>query len=161
MSTIDIIAVFILGLALLILLLSTVNNPLIIVGKRLVNATQVNIGPYIQVLERDGDRLFVVEPDQIVLYNTAGALYYYFEGGASRRLCPNTEYAIVRFTNSDIGLINETGTYNITCTNTSSLSLYEHFMSDSYKWQTPILNQSHTIIDIINYIIVEGYAQIN
>lgn len=81
MSTIDIIAVFILGLALLILLLSTVNNPLIIVGKRLVNATQVNIGPYIQVLERDGDRLFVVEPDQIVLYNTAGALYYYLKVG--------------------------------------------------------------------------------
>ncbi|UYE99138.1 MAG: pif-4 [Betabaculovirus sp.] len=111
-------------------------------------------------MERDGDRLFVIEPEQIVIYNTTGVLYYYFEGGASRRLCPNNEFAIVRFTTSDINLLNETGTYNVACTNTSSLNLYEHFVNNSARWDIPISNDPHSIIDIINSLITKGYCLI-
>nr|AIU36872.1 ORF89 [Cydia pomonella granulovirus] len=160
MSSTDMITVFLLGIALLILIVTTPANALILIGARLVDSTRVNVGAYIHVLERDGDRLFVVEPERALLFNTAGVLYYYFEGGASRRFCPAGEQAIVRIGTADIRLINETGTYNITCTGTGSLGLYEHFKSDSVEWQMPVYNDSNSIIDIINYLIRSGSAQI-
>ncbi|ABC61204.1 19KD [Choristoneura occidentalis granulovirus] len=160
MSSTDIFTVLIIGLSLIIILLSTRYNPLIYVAKRIIDANQINVGPYIRMFERDNDRLIVVEPEQIVMYNTAGALYYYFEGGASRRLCPINEFAIVRFTKPDIYLINETGTYNITCTTTSSLNMYGHFNNNSYSWNLPVFNDSHSIIDIINYLLSQGYIYI-
>ncbi|UXX41884.1 pif-4 [Psilogramma increta granulovirus] len=161
MSSIDIITIVIIGLCLFFILLSTTVNPLIYVGQRILDASRVNVTPFIRVMERDGDRLFVIEPEQIILYNTTGVLYYYFEGGTSRRLCPNNEFAIVRFTTSDINLLNETGTYNVSCTNTSSLNLYEHFANDSATWDISIFTDPHSIIDIINNLITEGYCLIH
>nr|ARX71941.1 odv-e28 [Erinnyis ello granulovirus]ARX72071.1 odv-e28 [Erinnyis ello granulovirus] len=160
MSSIDIFTVVVIGLSLFFILLSTTVNPLIYVGENILNASRVNVHPFIRVMERDGDRLFVIQPEQIVMYNTAGVLYYYFEGGASRRFCPMNEYAIVRFTTSDINLLNETGTYNVTCSNTSSLNLYDHFNNDSFGWNVPILTDSYSIIDIINEMITQGYCLI-
>lgn len=145
---------------LLILLLCALHNPLVKIGETLTNAARVNVGPYIRVFERDGDRLFVVEPEQVVIYNTAGALYYYFEGGASKRLCPYREQAIVRVTSSDVRLINETGTYNISCTATNSSNLYNHFKTDSVQHQVPVFIDSVSVLDIINYLISEGFAKI-
>ncbi|QOD40043.1 pif-4 [Matsumuraeses phaseoli granulovirus] len=160
MSSTDMFTIIMLCVALLLSLLSTFSNPLIIIGRQISDALRVNVKPSINVFERDGDRLFVVEPEQIVLYNTAGVLYYYFEGGASKRLCPDKEQAIVRITNSDIGIINENGIYNITCTATNSVSMYNHFRNESSRWRIPAFNETHTIIDIINLLISGGYVKV-
>ncbi|APO13960.1 ODV-E28 [Plodia interpunctella granulovirus] len=161
MSLIDIFTAILLCVSLLILTLITFSNPLIMVGQRLIDAAQINVGSFIRVFERDGDRLFVIEPEGVLLYNTRGILYYYFEGGSSKRLCPNGEQAVVRISNSDIRLVNETGTYNITCTHTRSSNLYNHFRNDSLHWDTPLFSAHFTIIDIINYVIGEGYADLS
>ncbi|AKN80806.1 ODV-E28 [Diatraea saccharalis granulovirus] len=160
MSSIDMLTVFFLVMGLIYLLLTTLYNPLILLGEHLVNTARVNVGPFINVLERDGDRLFLIEPEQVIIYNTAGVIYYYFEGGASRRLCPETERAIVRITQSDIRLINENGIYNISCTPILSHNLYSHFKNDSIEWQIPVLETSFTILDIINYLIINGLVKI-
>ncbi|AAQ21675.1 unknown [Cryptophlebia leucotreta granulovirus] len=159
MSSTDM-AVLLLVIALIFLIVNTLDNPLIMIGTRLIESTRVKVGPFIHVLERDGDRLFVIEPEQTLLYNTAGLIYYYFEGGASRRFCPVGEQAIVRIGLTDIGLINENGIYNVSCTNTSSWDLYEHFKNDSFEWKLPTFYEKTSIIDIINELIRYGYVRI-
>lgn len=150
--------VTLLGLA--IFLLVSVQNPLELVGRRLLEGVRVTVGPYIRVMERDGDRLFVVEPERVMLFNTAGTMYYYLEGGADTRMCPHGERALVRITTADIRMINETGAYNVTCTATDSLNLHDHFESDSYSWVIPIINNSYSIVDIINQLINGGYVHL-
>lgn len=135
-------------------------NPLIAVGDAIVRATRVQVAPSIRVLDRDRDRLFVVEPERSIIYNTAGALYYYFEGGASGRLCPHNEYALARLNPEDIRLVNETGTFNISCTRTSSLALQSHFENESLRATVPVPDIRFTIVDVINHLITEGYAHL-
>lgn len=158
MVSTDIVTMFFLTLT--ILIISLFNNPLNLVGKRIVESARIMIGPYIHVLQKENDRLFVINPEQSIIYNTAGALYYYFEGGASRRFCPQNEHAIVRIKLSDINLINENGTYNITCTTTSSMSMYDHFLNDASHWYLPIYISSYTIIDILNELIKTGMVEL-
>ncbi|AEB00362.1 19k [Clostera anachoreta granulovirus] len=145
---------------LLMLFLLMRRNPLSAAAKRFADEARVNVGPHVRVMERDGDRLCVVEPDKTVLYNSGGVLYYYFEGGASQRFCPLNEYAVVRFTIGDIVQINDTGIYNITCTQTSSLNMYNHFQNESMEQRALILSASYTTVDIINYLIKGGYVSI-
>lgn len=135
-------------------------NPLNAAAFQLVEATQVNVMPSIRVLERDGDRLFVVEPEQVVIYNTAGVIYYYFEGGASARLCPNNEYAVVRIGKKDISFINETGSFSITCTPISSLSMYNHFNTNSFEVNVPLKQIRFSLLDVINYLIETGLVRL-
>ncbi|AQQ80358.1 PIF-4 [Betabaculovirus altermyunipunctae] len=136
-------------------------SPLTNFANQLLETTRVQIYPSIRVLERDGDRLFVLEPEQIVLYNTAGVLYYYVEGGTSGRLCPENEFAIVRFDSNDISLINEDGSFNVSCTSTGSLSMYKHFEAVKYNETTVVLRDlQFNVLQIINFIIRTGLAEI-
>lgn len=130
-------------------------------ANKLLLTTRVQVYPSIRVLERDGDRLFVLEPEQIIIYNTAGVLYYYLEGGASGRLCPENEFAIVRFNYNDINLINEDGSFNVSCTTASSLSMYQHFNTVKYRETTIILRDlKYNVLQVINYLIRRGIAEI-
>nr|UYX49710.1 pif-4 [Darna trima granulovirus] len=161
MSSTDIFTAFLLITTLIILLISTLYNPLIFVGKKIADSARVGFGSHIKIFQNNDERLFVIEPDHIVLYNNKGVLYYYFEGGASRRFCPFREYAIMRLSYSDIGLINETGTYNITCTKTSSLTMQNYFESMSVnQYYVEGFNSNYTIIDVINFLISKGLAYI-
>ncbi|AAM70279.1 hypothetical protein [Phthorimaea operculella granulovirus] len=160
MSFIDMLTAILLILALVIALFSNLFNPLIRIGRQLVDTAHVNVGAYINVFQRDGDRLFIVEPDKVVMYNTAGVLYYYFEGGASRRMCPDGEQAVIKFTTNDIQSFNETGEYNISCTRINALTLIEHF-SESPSIRLPMPEDQFSALDVINKIIQFGYAKIN
>lgn len=137
------------------------HNPLNAAAMKLVEAARISVMPQIRVLERDGDRLFVVEPERVILYNTAGVLYYYFEGGASARLCPNSEFAVVRISKKEIPLINETGSFYITCTPVGSLSMYNHFNTNSFEVNVPLTEVRITLLDIINYLIETGLARMD
>ncbi|AAP85712.1 ORF_75 [Adoxophyes orana granulovirus] len=160
MSSTDMITMTSLGVGLVvtILLLFWYMNPLIILGNQLIRYGHVYLGPVVNVLERDNDKLIVIEPDDTVLLNTAGILYYYFEGGASQRMCPSNEYAVVRMARRDIVLINENNSYNIACTPTSALALKRHFESAILsKLSFPIpWDASYTVIDVINMLIDNG-----
>ncbi|ACH69451.1 hypothetical protein D1Q00_gp090 [Trichoplusia ni granulovirus LBIV-12] len=136
-------------------------SPLTNFANQLLLTTRVQVYPSIRVMERDGDRLFVLEPEQIIIYNTAGVLYYYLEGGASGRLCPENEFAIVRFDHNDINLINEDGSFNVSCTTTSSLSMYQHFNTIKIRETTiPLRDLDFNVLQVINFIIRRGYAKI-
>lgn len=136
-------------------------SPMTNFANQLVDTARVQVYPSIRVLERDGDRLFVLEPEKIIIYNTAGVLYYYLEGGASGRLCSENEFAIVRFGYKDINLINEDGSFNVSCTTASSLALYRHFEIVKNDETTIILRDLRlNVLHIINYIIKSGLAQI-
>lgn len=134
-------------------------NPLNAEARRLIETARIEVAPSIRIKQIDDDRLFVVEPEQSIIYNTAGVIYYYFEGGASGRLCPNNEYAVAKIGIPDIRLINENGTYNITCTTVGSLMLYNHFNSINpldYTIRFPE-DIKFNIIDVINFLITGGY----
>lgn len=143
-----------------ILILIFFNNPVTNVKNKILKATRVIVGPYIHIMERNNDRLFVIEPNQTVLYNTMGKLYYYFEGATSRSLCPNQESPVVRIAPVDINAININGIFNITCSPTTSLGLYNYFKSNSLQWSIPLFKYQHTIIDTINYLIHNGYVHL-
>ncbi|AKR17516.1 PIF-4 [Mocis latipes granulovirus] len=136
-------------------------SPFVNFANQLLLTTRVQVYPNIRVLERDGDRLFVLEPEQIIIYNTAGVLYYYLEGGASGRLCPENEFAIVRFDRNDINLINDNGTFNVSCTAASSLAMYQHFNTLKYRETTiPLKDLEYNVLQVINFIIRRGLAEI-
>jgi len=135
-------------------------NPLTAAAYQLVQAARVNVMPSIRVLERDGDRLFVVEPEKTIIYNTAGALFYYFEGGVSGRLCPYNEFAVVRITGKEIALINETGSFYITCSTVGSWSMYNHFNGNAFEMEVAMKSTRFTLLDVLNYLIDSGLAQV-
>ncbi|QBQ01631.1 odv-e28 [Hyphantria cunea granulovirus] len=136
-------------------------NPFQVAAANIERSAQLTLFPRIIVYERGNDRLFVLEPERVVIYNTAGALYYYFEGGVSNRVCPLNEHAVVRIASTDINLINETGTYNITCTAINSLSLINHFANTALQHVVPIYDTQFTVLQVINFLIFHGYALIN
>lgn len=124
-------------------------------------------GAYVDIYDlslngNDVERLFVIRPENVVLYNVNGVLYYYLE--SSSVFCPN-EFTIVRFTVNDIKIINDTGTYSTVCTNVNSLTLLEHFLT--LKQNIPddrlllsVDEISYSILDIINLLIYTNYVQI-
>ncbi|AAS82660.1 ORF78 [Agrotis segetum granulovirus] len=155
----DIVVVPLLFLAIFALLVITLLfNPVEDFAAEMVEATVVNVLPLINVFEKGNDRLFVIEPEKSVIYNTHGALYYYFEGGVSGRLCPHNEYAVVRITAADIELINETGVYDIYCSPVGSRTIYSHFTSDSFRYQAILPKMTYTLLDVLNYLIETGFA---
>lgn len=133
-------------------------NPLQNAADYIRQAVDLTVVPSINMYVKDQDRLFVVEPERSLIYNTAGAIYYYFEGGTSGRICPYKEHAIVRLTSSDIELINKNGVYNITCTNVSPTSLYNYFTSEGRSYRLPFYINKFTIIDVFNILIESGFV---
>ncbi|ABQ52022.1 hypothetical protein SlGVgp079 [Spodoptera litura granulovirus] len=143
-----------------LLVFAYIFNPFREHARRLYHSTKVQLYPSIRVMERDNDRLFVLEPEQSIMYNTAGVLYYYFEGGVSARICPNNEFAIVRLGRHDISNVNSNGNFYIACTTTGPLQILHHFESNSIETTIPIFDTEFNLLEIINYLIRSGLAYI-
>lgn len=108
------------------------------------------------------ERLFLIKPENVLLYNLDGTLFYYLE--SSSVFCPR-EFSLVRFTKNDIDAINESGVYNTVCTNVNSLVVLEHFLTiknniSDARILLSVDDISYTILDIINYLIYTGYVEI-
>lgn len=126
----------------------------------------LHYGAFIDVfdlsLPQRTERLFVIRPENVVLYNVHGALFYYLE--SSSVFCPR-EFSIVRFTRNDIDAINTSGQYATVCTSVNALTILEHFLTlkNNIADEQLILTVdeiNYTILDIINVLIYTGYVEI-
>ncbi|BBD50516.1 per os infection factor-4 [Samia cynthia nucleopolyhedrovirus] len=109
------------------------------------------------------ERLFIIAPENVVLYNFDKTLYYYLD--SANVFCPN-EYTVAKFTGATIHTVNDTGVYSTVCTSVSSLTLVEHFvgLKNNTPDHTIVLDAAEqiqfTIMDVINYLIYNGYVDI-
>ncbi|AYN45021.1 pif-4 [Alphabaculovirus alterspexiguae] len=162
-STVAILCLFVYLIALLYL------NPYRTRVEKLINDHQstLQFGAYIDVYDLSAppdrvERLFIIRPENVLLYNLNGTLFYYLE--SSSVFCPQ-EFSLVRFTKSDIQTINDSGVYNTVCTNVNSLVVLEHFLTvknnlTDLRIILSVDQINYTILDIINYLILLGYVQI-
>ncbi|AIE47868.1 pif4 [Peridroma alphabaculovirus] len=137
-------------------------------AKKLVHdhAQTLQFGAYIEIFDlttaQRVERLFIIRPENVILYNLDGALFYYLE--SSSVLCPR-EFSLVRFTRNEIAAVNDNGLFNTVCTNVNSLVVLEHFLtlknnvSDENLMLT-VDEINYSILDIINLLIYTGYVQI-
>ncbi|USC25939.1 pif-4 [Palpita vitrealis nucleopolyhedrovirus] len=124
-------------------------------------------GAYVQIYDLSTpvstERLFIIAPENVVLYNFNQTLYYYLD--SSNVFCPN-EFSVTTFTRSTINAINNTGIYATACTPINSLTLIEHFTSLKNNVPDDLLvldaaeQIQFTILDIINYLIYFGYVDL-
>ncbi|AHH82662.1 ODV-E28 [Buzura suppressaria nucleopolyhedrovirus] len=130
------------------------------------HANTLHFGAFVDVydlsLPQHTERLFVIKPENVVLYNVNGALFYYLE--SSSVFCPR-EFSIVRFTRDDIDSINNSGVYATVCTSVNSQTILEHFLTlkNNIADEQLILsidNINYSILDIINLLIYTGYVEI-
>nr|QNN89363.1 hypothetical protein [Spilarctia obliqua nucleopolyhedrovirus] len=109
------------------------------------------------------ERLFIIAPENVVLYNFDKTLYYYLD--SANVFCPN-EYTVAKFTNASIRTVNDTGVYSTACTSVGSLTLIEHFigLKNNSPDHTLVLDAAEqiqfTIMDVINYLIYNGYVNL-
>lgn len=111
------------------------------------------------------ERLFIIAPENVILYNFNKTLYYYLN--SANVFCPN-EFSVTKFTKDSIKTINATGIYATVCTPVSSLTLLEHFVTlkNNVPDHVLVLNVvdeqiQFSILEIINYLIYNGYVDIN
>ncbi|QWO71628.1 per os infectivity factor 4 [Orgyia pseudotsugata single capsid nuclopolyhedrovirus] len=130
------------------------------------HANTLHFGAYIDVydlsLPQRTERLFLVRPENVVLYNVDGTLFYYLE--SSSVFCPR-EFSIVRFTKTDIEAVNANGVYSTVCTNVNSLTILEHFIAlknnvPDERLLLSVDEINYSILDIINLLIYTGYVDI-
>jgi Baculovirus 19 kDa protein conserved region len=130
------------------------------------HANTLQFGAYVDIYDLSTpqrmERLFIIRPENVVLYNIDGTLFYYLE--SSSVFCPN-EFSIVRFTKSDIETINTSGIYSTMCTNVNSLTVIEHFLTlkNNIADKSVIFNVEeihYSILDMINVLISDGYVYI-
>ncbi|AGR56837.1 pif4 [Hemileuca sp. nucleopolyhedrovirus] len=130
------------------------------------HANTLQFGAYIDIYDlsvpQRTERLFLIRPENVVLYNLDGVLFYYLE--SSSVFCPR-EFSIVRFTKNDINAINTNGIYSTVCTSVNSLTILEHFITLKNNLADERLLLSvdqinYSILDIINLLIHLGYVQI-
>ncbi|ANF29697.1 pif4 [Catopsilia pomona nucleopolyhedrovirus] len=125
-------------------------------------------GTYIQIYDLStparAERLFIIAPENVVLYNFNKTLYYYLD--SANVFCPN-EFSVTTFTTNTIKTINETGVYSTACTSVGSLTLVEHFVTlkNNVPDHTLVLNVvdkqiQFSILEVINYLIYHGYVQL-
>ncbi|AUV65348.1 PIF-4 [Alphabaculovirus myunipunctae] len=137
-------------------------------AKKLVDdhSNTLLFGAYVDVYDLSTptrvERLFVIKPENVLLYNLDGAVFYYLE--SSTVFCPR-EFALVRFTKSEIDAVNENGTFSTVCTNVNSLVVLEHFLTLKNNVSDERLVFSvdeihYSILDIINLLIYTGYVQV-
>lgn len=130
------------------------------------HANTLHFGAYIDIYDASvgsgTERLLMIRPENVVLYNTNDTLYYYLE--SSSVFCPR-EYSLVRFSKSDIDAINDSGTFATVCTNVSSLTVLEHFLTlknnlPDARVLLDVDDINYTILDIINLMIAQGYVKL-
>jgi Baculovirus 19 kDa protein conserved region len=126
-------------------------------------------GTYIQIYDLSTpartERLFIIVPENVILYNFNKTLYYYLN--SANVFCPN-EFSVTKFTKDSIKTINDTGIYATVCTSVNSVTLLEHFVAvkNNIPDHVLVLNVhdqqiQFSILDIINYLIYNGYVDIN
>ncbi|ARJ36575.1 PIF-4 [Urbanus proteus nucleopolyhedrovirus] len=128
----------------------------------------LHFGVYVDVYDLSVDsahveRLFVIKPENVMLYNVNGNLFYYLQ--STNLLCPN-EFTVVRFNTHDINLINKDNFFSTMCTNISSLSLYEHFITlknnvPDTKIILSVHDVQYSVLDIVNMLLLTGYVFLN
>ncbi|AJD09219.1 occlusion-derived virus envelope protein [Condylorrhiza vestigialis mutiple nucleopolyhedrovirus] len=124
-------------------------------------------GTYVQIYDLSTpartERLFIIAPENVVLYNFDKTLYYYLD--SANVFCPN-EFTVTKFTSATIQTVNDTGVYSTACTSVGSLTLIEHFAglknnTPDYMFMLDAAEQiQFTIMDIINYLIYNGYVDL-
>ncbi|AKN81041.1 Per os infectivity factor 4 [Lonomia obliqua multiple nucleopolyhedrovirus] len=125
-------------------------------------------GAYVQIYDLSTpartERLFVIAPENVILYNFNKTLYYYLD--SANVFCPN-EFSVTTFTRESINMINDTGVYSTSCTTVNSLTLLEHFVAlkNNVPDHTIVLNVVNkqiqfSILEIINYLIYNGYVDL-
>ncbi|AAR28866.1 ORF102 [Leucania separata nucleopolyhedrovirus] len=136
---------------------------------KLVNDHQetLHFGAFVDVYdlsanEHQIERLFIINPENVVLYNVQDAVFYYLESGSV--LCPR-EFAVVKFTRDNIKVINESGIFDTICTNVNSLVLVEHFITlkegvPDHRLLLSVEEINYSIMDLINYLIYTGYVKL-
>jgi Baculovirus 19 kDa protein conserved region len=131
------------------------------------HSNTLKFGAYVEIFDLSTstqvDRLFIIRPENVILYNYNGSLFYYLD--SSNVFCPR-EFSLVRFNKSEIRSINETGLFNTVCTNVNSLVILEHFITlkNNISDENIILTVDEiefSILDIINLLIYRGYVQLN
>jgi hypothetical protein len=143
-------------------------NPYRNAAEKLVNdhAHTLQFGAYVDIYDlttnATAERLFVIRPENVILYNLNGALFHYLN--ASNLMCPH-EFSLVRFTRADIDTINDDSLYTIVCTNVSALTVLEHFITlkNNIADHRIILNPdaiNYSVLDIINLLIYGGFVHI-
>lgn len=143
----------------LLFLCAFIYNPLLPLTREFFLSTRVQIYPSLRIIESGTERLVVLEPEKIFLYNSAdGILFYYLGGGGvAQTLCPYNEHPVVRIGLNDIYLINDYGTFHVTCTSIDPLSVYNHFdQSNHASISMPLDRLDYSILDVINYAIRAG-----
>ncbi|AKN80587.1 ODV-E28, Per os infectivity factor 4 [Perigonia lusca single nucleopolyhedrovirus] len=133
------------------------------------HANTLQFGAYIDVYdlsvnEYTVERLFLIKPENLVLYNVNGVLFHYLDSSSSV-FCPS-EFTIVRFSKQDINNINSSGQYVTLCTNVNSLTLLEHFVAlkNNIADDRIVLSLdeiSFSILDVINLLISLGYVKLD
>ncbi|ACF05362.1 hypothetical protein [Adoxophyes orana nucleopolyhedrovirus] len=151
-------------LVLFVNLLNPLNNEI----DKIINdhTNTLQFGTYIEIYDasfkNNVERLFVIKPENVMIYNTHGQLFYYLE--SSSVICPR-EFSLLRISAADIWSINDSGTFTTLCTNVNSLALLEHFvvlknnLADE-RILLPVDDIHYSILDLINLIISLGYVYI-
>ncbi|QEI03616.1 PIF-4 [Rachiplusia nu nucleopolyhedrovirus] len=130
------------------------------------HAHTLQYGAYIDIYDlstsKRTERLFVIKPENVLIYNVDGTLYYYLE--SSSVFCPQ-EFSLVRFSRADIQAINNSGLYSTVCSNVNSLVVLEHFLTlknnipdDRIVLSVDEIN--YTILDVINLLIYTGFVHV-
>ncbi|RTL86036.1 hypothetical protein EJV44_24780, partial [Ancylobacter aquaticus] len=119
-------------LMLLLMVVIFLLNPINVAADNVIasHADSLHFGSYVEVFDlsfnNNVERLFLVNPENIVIYNNNGLIFYYLD--SSSVLCPH-EFSLLRLSKSDIKSINESGIFPTVCTNVNALSLLEHFLT--------------------------------
>jgi Baculovirus 19 kDa protein conserved region len=130
------------------------------------HANTLVFGAYVEIYDLSTptrvERLFVITPENVLLYNLDGAVFYYLESASV--LCPR-EFSLVRFTKNEIDAVNENGIFNTVCTNVNSIVVLEHFLTlknnvSDERLLLALDDISYSILDIINLLIYTGYVQV-
>nr|ANW12255.1 pif-4 [Malacosoma sp. alphabaculovirus] len=165
-------SVLILLIAILSLLVFLVTllflNPYRNAAEKLIHdhAYTLQFGAYIDIYDLTTnatvERLFVIRPENVVLYNLNGALFHYLN--TSNLMCPH-EFSLARFTRAEIDTINDDNLYTVVCTNVSALTVLEHFVTlkNNIVSHRIILDPdtiNYSVLDIINLLIYGGFVHI-
>jgi len=137
--------------------------------KKVVNDHKQTLfyGTYIEVYDihteypPNTERLLLIRPENVILYNGGGELYYYLE---STNVNCGTEHSLIKFNRYTIDTFNDTGLMPISCTNVNALSLVDYFLQmkngvSDYNIILEPNNIHYSIVDIINLVIQTGFVQ--
>lgn len=108
-------------------------------------------------------RLFIVRPENLILYNYGRTVYYYLQNPVGVR-CHGTAHPTIRFDEAAIKQMNETGKSQVVCVNSSSLRLVDYFVNlKGGRSDAVVLLEveaiNYTVLEMINLLVERGLCQ--